>query len=144
MKLLKKLQICSTAVLMATMLFSCVPEEDEIPEPEGSDPRRKLEGLYNCTETIKGQPSAGQFTVNIEAFSGNDTDIKIYNFYGLGTNYAATASVTNNDIIIPLQNINGNIAQGTGRTTGENTIELAYSVRHSGGVDSCKAVLIRQ
>jgi hypothetical protein len=108
------------------------------------DVRDSLVGYWNVIEnsTITGGQSS--FVVNITKSTTNANEILLNNFSGLSV--SVIASVSNNNITIPYQQI-GTIGftQGSGTKTSPTTITLSYTnTIGATAADNCTAIYTKQ
>lgn len=115
-------------------LASCVPEDTKI------DDRDDFTGNWLCQEdgTISGQST---YNVSITKSSTDSVTIYISNFYGLGNQYSATATVDGNSMTIPAQLVNNFNVSGSGTLSGSQ-INLNYTAS-AGGSDIVSAIYSR-
>lgn len=136
---MKKL-LYSAFILTALFLASCAPDKKDDPNaPEPStDARDKYVAYWNVSEqsSVAGTTT---HTVNIIKSTTNSNEIIINNFSGLSV--SAKATVNNNNLTIPYQQI-GTIGftQGSGTLASANHISLTYTTTVAGGSpDNCTA-----
>jgi hypothetical protein len=129
------IRILCIALITATGLVRC-DVEDLFP----MDPSSKISGNWQCNETSEVFGSTN-FSVIISR-TGNLQEIEITNFYNLANRHVI-ATVDGQDIMIPEQNVDGNIISGDGTISKDfSQIELYYEVDdQSGPIDHVNAVL---
>lgn len=139
---MKKL-INFTIILTGIFLASCAEDKKDDPISPSTDARDKYVAYWNVIETssIAGQNS---FVVNIIKSTSNSGEIILNNFSGLSV--SARASVSNNILTIPYQQI-GTIGftQGSGTLTNATSISLNYTnTIGASSADNCTAVYTKQ
>lgn len=136
---MKRLKYIFPALLLGlSLLTSCAPEEDTGPE----DDRTQFIDSWTVNENSSLTGSNPPYTVHINLGSGTD-DVTIENFYGLGFQNKALATITVNDIDIANQPLAGNTTHGGGNISG-NTISMTYYVDDGASVDTINATFTRQ
>ncbi len=133
---MKKLFYFGT-ILTGLFLASCTSDKKDDPIPEPTDTRQKLVASWSVNEN-SAVAGSNTHTVNIVKSTTNSSEIIINNFSGLSV--SARASVSNNNLTIPYQQI-GTIGftKGSGIFNGSNTISLTYTTTISTSRDSCTA-----
>jgi hypothetical protein len=131
-------------LLLSVVLFSCQPEEKEVPTP--ADPRDNFEGSWTCAETSK-QNGNSTFTVHIVKSTNNSSQVVLENFYNYGFNKTLNADISGSSITIASQLFSGtNRVSGNGTLSGSK-INMNYVVDDGAGTaaayDTCKAVLTK-
>jgi hypothetical protein len=128
-------------VLLCAVLFvaSCKKDEQEPPASTG-DPRDKFIATWTCQENSQVN-STSTFSVHISKSTTDSTEILFENLYNYGFNFKPYAQVNGNNFVIPSQVISGNTIQGSGSLTGNNTINMSYTVNDGSTVDNATAVL---
>lgn len=139
---MKKL-IHFTIILAGIFLSSCAEDQKDDPISPSTDARDKYVAYWDVIENsaIAGQNS---FVVNITKSTSNSTEIILNNFSGLSV--SARASVSNNILTIPYQQI-GTIGftQGSGTLTNATSISLSYTnTIGASAADNCTAVFSKQ
>ena len=122
-------------VAISLFVISC---EDEPVDPN-YDLRDEYVGDWVCVEnsSIYGSSS---YTITIEKADTNEAYIHISNFYNLGNAIEVAAEVFDNSVLIPQQNVGGNIISGTATSNSNYTeIDLTYSVDDGADNDVCTA-----
>jgi hypothetical protein len=120
---------------ISLVMFAC---EDEPVDPN-YDLRDEYVGDWLCSEnsSIYGNSS---YTISIEKSDTNEAFVIISNFYNLGSSISLAAEVFDNSILIPQQNVGGNIIDGTGTSTANySEFNLTYSVNDGADNDVCTA-----
>jgi hypothetical protein len=140
---MKKILSLSAAATLFGILFltSCAKNEEPEPTtPTSSDPRARFHGNWAVSEDSKDYgPSTYNLTI---ADSSNSTHILFSYLYGF--NKKTYATVSGNNIIIPVQVIQGNNVSGSGALTNANRIDLSYLVQTTGThYDTVKYVLTK-
>jgi hypothetical protein len=135
---MKKLLYLSIAItgLLITSCASNNKEEDDSIAPS-TDPREKYVAYWNVNEN-SAVAGTNTHTVNIIKSTTNSSEIIINNFSGLSV--SARASVSNNNLTIPYQQIGSiGFTQGSGIFNGTNSIAFTYTTTISTSRDSCTA-----
>ena len=135
---MKKLLYLSIAItgLLITSCASNNKEEDDSIAPS-TDPREKYVAYWNVNEN-SAVAGTNPHTVNIIKSTTNSSEIIINNFSGLSV--SARASVSNNNLTIPYQQIGSiGFTQGSGTFNGTNSIAFTYTTTISTSRDSCTA-----
>ncbi len=135
---MKKLLYLSIAItgLLITSCASNNKEEDDSIAPS-TDPREKYVAYWNVNEN-SAVAGTNTHTVNIIKSTTNSSEIIINNFSGLSV--SARASVSNNNLTIPYQQIGSiGFTQGSGTFNGTNSIAFTYTTTISTSRDSCTA-----
>jgi hypothetical protein len=135
---MKKLLYLSIAItgLLITSCASNNKEEDDSIAPS-TDPREKYVAYWNVNEN-SAVAGTNTHTVNIIKSTTNSSEIIINNFSGLSV--SARASVSNNNLTIPYQQIGSiGFTQGSGTFNGSNSIAFTYTTTISTSRDSCSA-----
>ena len=125
--------------VVGLLITSCASDKKDDPaSPEPStDPRDKYVAYWNVSEN-SAVAGTNTHTVNIIKSTTNSSEIIINNFSGLSV--SARASVSNNNLTIPYQQI-GTIGftKGSGIFNGTNSISMTYTTTISTSRDSCTA-----
>ena len=142
MKILLKISFFALAIFFA----SCASNKNDDPNsPQpSSDIRDNFIAFWNVIENSSTIGGVNSFVVNITKSTTNSNEIILNNFSGLSV--SARASVSNNNITIPYQQI-GTIGftQGSGTLTNAATISLSYTNTISASsADICTAVYTKQ
>lgn len=126
-----KNKIAVVAFTIAVALSSCTTEDLNF------DDRDDFTGNWICQEegSISGISS---YNVSISKSQTDSVTIFISNFYGLGNQYSATATVDGNLLTIPAQLVNNFNISGSGSINGSQ-VNLNY-VASAGGADNVTAV----
>lgn len=129
-----KNKITIVAFAFAVALSSCTTEDLNF------DDRDDFTGNWICQEqgSISGTSS---YNVSISKSQSDSISILISNFYGLGSQYSARATVDGNLLTIPAQLVNNFNVSGSGSINGSQ-INLSY-VASAGGADNVTAVYSR-
>ena len=124
-------------------LFSCAEasKDDDDLNPD-TDQRDKFVGYWTANEN-SALAGTNSHTVNIIKSTNNSNEILLNNFSGLSV--AARASVNNNLLTIPFQQI-GQIGftKGSGTLTSASSISLRYTTTTGTSRDSSTAVYTKQ
>ena len=127
----------------AFAITSCASDDKDEPSPS-TDIRDNFVAYWNVIENSSVIGGANSFVVNITKSTTNSNEIILNNFSGLPV--SARASVSNNNITIPYQQI-GTIGftQGSGTLTNAATISLSYTnTIGASSADICTAVYTKQ
>ena len=135
---MKKILYISIAItgLLITSCASNNKDDDDTVAPS-TDTRDRYVAYWNVNEN-SAVAGTNTHTVNIIKSTTNSSEIIINNFSGLSV--SARASVNNNNLTIPYQQI-GTIGftQGSGTFNGSNSIAFTYTTTISTSRDSCTA-----
>ncbi len=140
---MKKIILPVLAATLIGMLFlnSCAKDDTTTPETTSSgDPRAKFHGHWFISEhsSMAGNTS---YYVDI-ADSSNTTNILFAYLNGYHTRIRAT--VSGNNLTIPLQVVEGNNVSGGGSVVNANQVNLSYLVGLGGSsYDTITAVLTK-
>ena len=135
MKKLLYLSIAITGLLITSCASNNKDEDDSI--APSTDPREKYVAYWNVNEN-SAVAGTNTHTVNIIKSTTNSSEIIINNFSGLSV--SARASVSNNNLTIPYQQIGSiGFTQGSGTFNGSNSIAFTYTTTISTSRDSCTA-----
>ncbi len=136
--------------LIATMFVSsCASDKKDDPISPSTDVRDKFISHWNVSENSTTSTTPNSYVVNITKSTSNSTAIIIDDFYGL-TNYTVYATVSNNNVSIPYQQIKDNtastigFAKGSGTLTSATNISMNYTTTISTSRDSCTATYTKQ
>lgn len=123
---------------IAFVAFSCQPEE------EGPvDDRDKFVDVWQCVEQ-SSQIGQTTYDVHINLSGTNSSQVLMENFYNVGFSFKAVANVSGSNLTLNQQTYNASQLQGSGAMSGNNTINLNYTVNDGSAIDTCTAVLTRQ
>ncbi|MBN1415930.1 MAG: hypothetical protein JW973_12575 [Bacteroidales bacterium] len=129
------------SILLMAVNLSC---EELLDDMNTGDVREKIEGQWQCDETSEYYKStATKFTVYISPHPDDSTKVLIDNFYQLGFDVSAVATVSNRNLYINSQTIgDGFEVIGSGTISSNyNQIDWNYSVNDgSGQIDDVVAV----
>jgi hypothetical protein len=129
--------------IAASIAISSCASDNQDPVSPSTDLRDNFVAYWNVIEnsTIAGQNS---FVVNIAKSTTNANEIILNNFSGLSQ--SARASVSNNNITIPYQQVGTvGFTQGSGTLTNANTMSLTYTnTIGATAADNCTAVFTKQ
>ena len=135
MKKLLYLSIAITGLLITSCASNNKDEDDSI--TPSTDAREKYVAYWNVNEN-SAVAGTNTHTVNIIKSTTNSSEIIINNFSGLSV--SARASVSNNNLTIPYQQIGSiGFTQGSGTFNGTNSIAFTYTTTISTSRDSCTA-----
>jgi hypothetical protein len=122
-------------ILLLSILTSCTPEEDDDPLTA-----EDLAGRWSCQE----QSLSGNISYEVDISKSSNDQIRINNFYKLGSGFFITVNISGQDLIIPQQTQNNVIFKGQGTILNRNRINLSFSADDGGGViDNGSASLSR-
>lgn len=143
MKAFKKYKY-SALFLLIIFVSSCAEEDDNLPDTGGDD-RDKFVASWTCVESSKifGNTT---YTITIDKWPTDNINIKITNFYNLGTNTYVLAAVDNDDLTISEQIVAGapgDTTSGSGFYA-SNKINLTYYVNDGQTQDTVTAVCTKQ
>jgi len=132
--------ILPLSILLMAVTLSC---EELLNDTDTGDIRDKIEGQWQCDETSEYYKSTAEvFSVYISPHPDDPTKVLIDNFYGLGFDVSAVATVSNRNLYVNAQTIGDGfeiIGSGT-ISSNYNQIEWNYSVDDgSGKVDNVTA-----
>jgi hypothetical protein len=131
--------IFPVSLLLMILSLSC----EELTDMKTGDVRDRLEGQWRCDETSEYFKSTAEvFSVYISPHPDDSTKVLIDNFYELGYNVSAVATLSNRSLYINTQTIgDGFTVIGSGTISSNyNEIEWTYSVEDgSGSVDNVTA-----
>lgn len=124
-------------IIISLLLISCDPDDSLL---NNEDVRDDLTGNWLVTENSS---LLGFRTYEVDIFkdSENQSKINILNFYKMGANdsaYATISTVETNTLTIPYQSISGNIIDGYGTLDGSE-INLIYYVDDGNDADTITA-----
>jgi hypothetical protein len=130
--------------IAASIAISSCASDNQDPVSPSTDLRDNFVAYWNVIEnstTIGGQTT---FVVNVAKSTTNSNEIILNNFSGLSQ--SARASVSNNNITIPYQQIGTvGFTQGSGTLTNANTMSLTYTnTIGATAADNCTAVFTKQ
>ncbi|MES2565438.1 MAG: hypothetical protein V4565_01145 [Bacteroidota bacterium] len=137
------------AIPFFLFLVSCASDkkDDNSQEPT-TDVRDKFISRWNVSENSTTSTTPNSYSVNITKSSNSSSSIIIDNFYGL-SNYTVYATISNNNVSIPYQQIKNNtssigFAKGTGTLTSATNISMNYTTTIGTSRDSCTAIYTKQ
>jgi hypothetical protein len=126
------------------LLMSCAEanKDDSDSLNPNLDKRDNFVGYWTANEK-SALAGTNSHTVNIIKSTTNSTEVLLNNFSGLSV--SARASVNNNFLTIPFQQI-GQIGftQGSGTLTSATSISLNYTTTAGTSRDSCTAIYTKQ
>lgn len=123
--------------LLAMVMTSCAPEDDDNPSPEG---RNKFIGEWNVIDGC----DKGNYIVDITEDNSNTAQVLLYNFANSNASEPDTAIVAGNSIVLYTQmNSEGWRVSGTGDYSVEGKIEWVFNLTISGSEDFCTATYSR-
>jgi hypothetical protein len=134
--------VLPVGILMLFLAVSCEELLNNMGTEE--DVRERLEGEWSCDETSEiFKSTAEKFSVYISPHTHDSTKVLIDNFYGLGWDVSAVATVSGRNLYISSQTVGDEftiIGSGT-ISSNYNEIKWNYSVEDgSGEVDNVSAV----
>ena len=142
MKPLLKISFITVSIFFA----SCASNKNDDPNSQqpSSDIRDNFIAFWNVIENSSTIGGTNSFVVNITKSTTNSNEIILNNFSGLSI--SARASVSNNNITIPYQQIGTvGFTQGSGTLTNANTMSLTYTnTIGATAADNCTAVFTKQ
>ena len=125
---------------LASIFFSCNPDDTNDTPPQTEDSRDKFVGSWLCNENSH-QMGTSSFTVPISLDPNNSSQIYLANFYQLGSSQKVYGVVANNSVTIPNQTVSSKSVRGSGTITNNNTrINWNYYVNDGADIDTCTAV----
>lgn len=135
----------------ALLVSSCASDKNDDPNAPAptTDSRDKFVAYWNVSENSTTSTTPNSYVVNITKSTSSTNSIIISNFYGL-TNYTVYATVSNNNITIPYQQLKDNtsstigFAKGSGTLTSATNISMNYTTTVSTSRDSCTATYTKQ
>lgn len=130
----------SMFAVVAVSLFavSCQPDETE-----PTDDRDKFVDVWHCVEQ-SSQVGQTNYDVHINLSTTNTSQVLMENFYNVGFSFKAVANISGSSVTLNQQTYNASQLQGSGNMSGNNTINLSYTVNDGSTIDTCTAVLSRQ
>ena len=140
---MKKIIIPSITCL-ALFLCSCASDKKDDPTAPApsTDARDKFVAYWAVNEN-SATAGTNSHTVNIVKSTSNSNEVQINNFSGLSV--AARASVNNNILTIPYQQLGSiGFTKGTGTLTSATSISMSYTTTISTNRDSCTAIYTKQ
>lgn len=126
-------------VLSGLFIASCASDKNDDPNaPQPStDPRDKFVAYWNVSEN-SAVAGTNTHTVNIVKSTTNSSEVILNNFSGLSV--SARASVNNNALTIPYQQIGSiGFTKGSGTLSNANSMTLTYTTTISTSRDSSVA-----
>jgi hypothetical protein len=140
---MKKL-LCLTALLTGIFMASCASDKKDDPNSQepSTDPRDKFVAYWSVNEN-SATAGTNTYTVNIIKSTTNSSEVLISNFSGLSV--SARASVSNNLLTIPYQQIGSiGFTKGSGTLTSATNISMSYTTTIATSRDSCTATYTKQ
>lgn len=138
---MKKL-FCLLVILSGLFVASCASDKKDDPLEPSTDPRDKFVAYWNVSEN-SATAGTNTHTVNIIKSTTNSIEIIINNFSGLSV--SARASVSNNVLTIPDQQIGSiGFTKGSGTLTNATNISMSYTTSIITSRDSCTATYTKQ
>ena len=141
MMMLKSLSYrISTLAAVAVALFavSCQPDTTE-----PADDRDKFVDVWHCVEQ-SSQVGQTNYDIHINLSTTNTSQVLMENFYNVGFSFKAVANISGTSLTLNQQTYNASQLQGSGSMSGNNTINMNYTVNDGSSIDTCTAVLTRQ
>jgi len=135
---MKKLTPYLAAFILSVSFYSCAEEE-----PTPTDVRDKFAGSFTCQESSQ-QNGSSTFTIHVNKSSTVEAEIEIENFYNLGFQNKAIATVNASSFAIGSQLFSGNTINGSGSSTGSTTFNMTYYVNDGSSIDTCTATCTKQ
>ena len=137
--------ILPVSILLLALTVSCEELLNNLGDDK--DVREKIEGQWSCDETSEiFKSTAEKFSVYISPHPDDSTKVLIDNFYELGWDVSAVATVSNRNLYITSQTVgDGYTIIGSGTVSSDyNEINWNYSVEDgSGEVDNVTATYTR-
>lgn len=122
----------------AFFIVSCQPDEQE-----PTDDRDKFVDVWHVVEQ-SSQIGTTNYDVHINLSTTNTSQVLMENFYNVGFSFKAVANVSGSNLTLNSQTYNGAQLQGSGSMSGNNTINMNYTVDDGSAVDTCTATFTRQ
>jgi hypothetical protein len=136
--------VLPAGILFLALTVSC---EELLNTSDNGDIREKIEGQWSCDETSEIYKSTAEiFSVYISPHPDDSSKILIDNFYELGWDVSAVATVSNRNLYIHTQTVgDGYTIIGSGTISSNyNEIKWNYSVDDgSGETDNVTATYTR-
>lgn len=123
---------------VAFFAISCQPDEQE-----PADDRDKFVDVWHVVEQ-SSQIGTTNYDVHINLSTTNTSQVLMENFYNVGFSFKAVANVSGSNLTLNSQTYNASQLQGSGSMSGNNTINMSYTVDDGSAVDTCTATLTRQ
>ena len=134
----KKAFFC-LGLLGSLFFFNACEQDDDDPD---YDLRDEYVGTWTCNETA-GDFAPQTYDVTISKGSGSDA-IRIANFYNLGLGFSVTAIVSENNLNIASQIVDGYTLSGSGNATVDfSRINWNYNVNDGSGTDNVTAHYVK-
>lgn len=127
-----------TVIAVSLFAVSCQPDE-----AEPADDRDKFVDVWHCVEQ-SSQVGQTNYDVHINLSTTNTSQVLMENFYNVGFAFKAVANISGSSVTLNQQTYNASQLQGSGSMSGNNTINLNYTVNDGSSIDTCSAVLTRQ
>lgn len=141
MKKLIYIPLLCAAAFMASCASDNKNDDPNSPSPN-TDDRDKFVAYWNVSEN-SATVGTTSHTVNIVKSTTNSGEVLINNFSGLSV--SARASINNNSIVIPYQQLGSiGFTKGFGTLSSSTTINLTYTTTINSNRDSCTAVYTKQ
>lgn len=125
-------------VPVAFFALGCQPDEQE-----PVDDRDKFVDVWHVVEQ-SSQIGTTNYDVHINLSTTNTSQVLMENFYNVGFSFKAVANVSGSNLTLNTQTYNASQLQGSGSMSGNNTINMNYTVDDGSAVDTCTATLTRQ
>ncbi len=138
----RKHQFPTLLVVSIVLLSSCELDDFSI---DSDDERDKVVDTWRCEETSQLYGELNPYLSDISKEPGDSVTIYINNFYQLGFDQEIYATLTNRNIQIPLQTVDGHKIKGGGFVNNSyNSIRFEYTVDEgSGTLDNVTALYSR-
>jgi hypothetical protein len=127
-----------TVVAVSLFAVSCQPDE-----AEPADDRDKFVDVWHVVET-SSQIGNTNYDVHINLSTTSTSQVLMENFYNVGFSFKAVAGVSGTSLTLANQTYNASQLQGSGSMSGNNTINMSYTVNDGSSIDTCTAVFTRQ
>lgn len=119
-------------VASITLFASCAPDDSPV-----ADSRDKFVGEWLCKDTSFTNGDKFVYTVNV-AKSGDGNEVRLNNFYNLGSSSFAVAEVSENNIEISSHSDSVYIISGSGIYSNEK-FSITYQAKLGSYTDNGKA-----
>lgn len=130
----------SLFAVTAVSLFAVACQPDTA---EPADDRDKFVDVWHCVEQ-SSQVGQTNYDVHINLSTTNTSQVLMENFYNVGFAFKAVANISGSNVTLNAQTYNSSQLQGSGSMSGNNTINMSYTVNDGSSIDTCTAVLTRQ
>ncbi|MDF2447846.1 MAG: hypothetical protein K0R26_350 [Bacteroidota bacterium] len=131
-------------IFLTVFIASCASDKKDDPNAQepSSDARDKFIAYWNVSEN-SATAGTNSYTVNIIKSGTSSSEVLINNFSGLSV--SARASINNNAITIPFQQIGSiGFTKGSGTLNSATNITMTYTTTIGTSRDSCSATYTKQ